>query len=144
MNYLFPLIATSRQGESVLLRDVAEFKAFVRGRDVGERFSGWTRTFDPVLSRYGWSERHVGWIVRDDRGSVLLPESIDSPSSANWRKQKRNRRGAFEFRCGPVPGIRPGRRHGRPSQAARKRRGGHGVAARNVAFNAGRIEIDAD
>jgi hypothetical protein len=144
MKYLFPLIATSRDGESVLLRDATEFRAFVRGRDVGERFSSWTRAYDRVLGTYRWVERQTGWIVRDDRGLVVLPDSLDEPRSVNWRKRYRNRRGDFEHRSGPVPGLRLGRGCGRPSQAARKRHGGRGVAARNAEFNAGPIDTGGD
>jgi len=144
MKYLFPLIATSRDGESVLIQDVAAFRAFVRGRDIGERFSSWTRAYDRILGTYHWVERRLGWIVRDDRGRVVLPDSMDEPCSANWRKRCRNRRGDFEHRCGPVPGLRLGRGYGRPSQAARKRHGGRGVAARNAEFNSGPIDTGAD
>ncbi len=139
MRYLFPLIATSRDGESVLLYDVAEFRAFSKGRDIGERFSVWARAYDRIMLTYRWVEHRRDWIVRDDRGRVVLPGCFDE-GPVDWRKRYRNRRGDFEFRRGPVPGLRLGFGYGRPSQAARKRHGGRGVAARNAAFNSGPVD----
>ena len=139
MKYLFPLVATSRDGETVLLYDVVAFRTFVKGRHIGERFSSWTRAYNRFLRTYEWVERRTGWIVRDDRGRTVLPDSFDAPSSINWKKRYRNRRGDFEFRNGPVPGILRWPKRGRPSQAARKRHGGRGVAARIAAFHSGPV-----
>jgi hypothetical protein len=133
MKYLFPLTALSRDGETRLVYGVEAFREFARGRLIGERFSAWTLAYSRFLRAYEWIEKPNDWIVRDDRGRVVLAHAFDPTPSTNWKKRYRSRRGDFEHRNGPVPGLRGGYR--RLSQGARKRHGGRGVAARIQAFH---------
>ncbi len=135
MHYLFPLIATSRDGDTVLLYGIEAFHAFVAGRHVGERFSTWTRSYSYVLHRYVTVERRNDWIVRDDRGRVVLPDAFADGRPVRWHHSSQGR---YAYRNGPVPGIRHS--YSRISHGARKRHGGRGVAARIAAFSSGAVD----
>ena len=135
MHHIFPLIATSRDGDTVLIHGIDAFHAFVAGRHVGERFFMWTRSYSHVLGRYVLVERRNDWIVRDDRGRVVLPDTFRDDRPVRWH---RSVPGQHAYRDGPVPGIRHSYR--RVSHGARKRHGGRGVAARIQAFNSGAID----
>lgn len=129
MQYLFPLTAIHIGGTTVVIDTVEGFKAFGRRREIGVRHRVATTVYNHVTMRRERREIVHDWIVRDDRGRVILATTFDPAPSANWKKQCRNRRGEFDHRSGPVPGLR--HHWKRRSQAARKAHGGRGVAARN-------------
>lgn len=133
MPYLFPLTAISGGGETRVIDTVDAFNAFVRGRVIGARFCEMRRVWD--WRAYTFVERDISdaWIVRDDAGRIVLATSFDKPRSGNWKKRRRNRRGDFEFRDGPVPGLI--RRRWGTHDAPRKRHGGRGVAVRIRTFH---------
>lgn len=135
MRYLFPLTAISGGGSTLLLHDVEGFRAFCRGRVIGERFAAMRRVWDWRIRDYVERDVTDCWIVRDDRGRVVLPTVFDEPVSVNWKKRCRNRRRDFDHRDGPVPGLN--RRRWGTHDAPRKRHGGRGVAARIEAFHSG-------
>lgn len=135
MRYLFPLTAISGGGSTILIDGVEGFRAFCRGRTIGERFAAMRRVWDWRLNDYVERDLTDCWIVRDDRGRVVLPGVFDEPRSTNWKKRCRNRRRDFDFRDGPVPGVR--NRCRQKHDAPRKRHGGRGVVARIGAFHSG-------
>lgn len=94
MIYLFPVIATHRDGNTVLLYSVREVVDFVKGKLVGRY---WHRdTLDWWNPRY--MDDHNDWILRDDRGRHVDHREF-IPARRNWK----NRKGKHEFRNGPVP-----------------------------------------
>ena len=132
MHYLYPLVATSRTGETRLLYTREAYYAFLSNKVIGERFTRSIRKFNHWTRVYEWLDVEVDWILRDDRGRVVDPDPLDR--RPDWFRFRRA--AEFEHRNGPVPGL-----HGhyrRCSQAARKRHGGRGVAARIAAFHSGR------
>lgn len=143
MHHLFPLVATSRWGETQLIYDVDEFFAFTRTRRIDRNFTNWTLQYDWRLKRHEWLEVRNDWIIRDDRGRVIVQTTFGSPPHASRTPYHGTRAGRFEHRNGPVPGLlsNVGRRM---SHGARKRHGGRGVAARIAAFNARGSRIDVD
>lgn len=99
MIYLFPVIATHRDGDTVLLYSVAEIISFVKGKFVGTE---WFR--DKPLYTWTRDPDYNDWILRDDRGRPVDHREF-IPSSSDWRRRARKRRGNFNFRDGPVPGC---------------------------------------
>lgn len=142
MHYLFPLIAISREGSTIILPDVDAFRAFSKGRVIGERFNAVERVWDWRTHSYVKRDITYEWIVRDDKGRVILRDSFGPEPQLHWRDLPHNRWRAFEYRNGPVPGVRRGWK--RRSAAARKRHGGRGVAARNRLFHTGDPLRDLD
>lgn len=142
MRHLFPLTAISGGGETRVIEDVDAFRAFAKGRVIGVRFALMRRTWDWRTYAYVDNDVTDEWIVRDDAGRVVLATTFDVPPAGNWRKRLRNRRGDFDFRDGPVPGLI--RRRWGTHDAPRERHGGRGVAARTEAFHSGdpRLEIE--
>ena len=143
MKYLFPLVATSRWGDTELIYDVGEFHAFVETRRVDQNFTSWTHHYNRFTRRFEWLEVPNDWIIRDDKGRTIVQTTFGIDPSQDWSRIRRKRRGDFEHRSGPVPGL-IGRRGRRASQACRKRHGGRGVAARIRAFNARRSPIEME
>lgn len=129
MPYLYPLIATSWTGETVLLPDAAAAGAFIRGKTIGDHFGWIDAGFSRILGTWQTLWRPIEWILRDDGGRVVSPGDLPAPAPCPRRP------GSFEHRNGPVPGLR--HRPGRTSAATRKRHGGRGVAARIAAFHTG-------
>lgn len=143
MHYLFPLVATSRWGETELIHDVDGFFAFTRTRRIDQKFTSWIHQYDWRRRTYEWLEIRNDWIIRDDRGRVIVQTTFGSPPHVARTPYHGTRAGRFEHRNGPVPGLlsNVGRR---TSHGARKRHGGRGVAARIKAFNARGSRIDMD
>lgn len=135
MRYLFPLVATSRLGETVLLYTVDEFRAFVRGKRIGDHLAWWGSEYDSETRTFHVVRRTGDWILRDDAGRAVPPAAFEPVVSQNCRKRRFRRLGEFEHRAGPVPGIR--RHWRRKSEGARKRHGGRGVAARTAQNHGG-------
>lgn len=124
MVYLFPVIASNRGGDTVLLYSVSEVLAFVKGKFVGTH---WFR--DKPL--YSWSRDpdYNDWILRDDRG-----RPVDYREFIPARPNYKNRRHNHTYRDGPIqhgwagnhgPRHRCGKIH-----PGRKQNGGRGVLAR--------------
>ena len=134
---LLPIVATSWTGESRLFYDLDAFSEFARanrGR-IEEHFLNWMSRYDRLTGNYVRVARVADWIVRDDRGRFVDPARFQPTLDEHYAAMARRRRGDFVHRDGPVPGVRRGWK--RPSQAARKRHGGRGVAARIAAFHVG-------
>lgn len=143
MKYLFPLVATSRHGDTELIYDVDEFHVFTANRRIDQNFTSWTHQYNRFTRLYEWLEIANDWIVRDDRGRVIVQTTFGIPPMKDWSRLHRNRRGDFEYRSGPVPGLCRVRGR-RASQACRKRHGGRGVAARIRAFNGRKMPVEMD
>jgi hypothetical protein len=92
MIYLFPIIATNRDGDTVLLYTVAEVLSFTKGKFVGTE---WIR--DKPL--YSWTRDpdYNEWILRDDRG-----RPVDYREFIPARPNYKNRRYNHTFRDGPI------------------------------------------
>lgn len=135
MRYLFPLVATSRLGDTILLASPDEVRVFVRGRRIDDHLSWWGSEYDRDTRTFRTVRRTGEWILRDDAGLPVPPAAFEPVPGANWRKRRFKRRGDFEHRNGPVPHVRP--RYRRKSAAARKRHGGRGVAIRTALLHAG-------
>ena len=142
MRHLFPLTAISGGGETRIIPDVDAFRVFADGRLIGERFAVMRLVWDHRTLDYVARDLADAWIVRDDRGRVVLADAFEVPRSGNWKKRRRNRRGDFDFRDGPVPGLL--RRRWGTHDAPRKRHGGRGVAARILTFHSGDPRDDAE
>lgn len=131
MKYLFPLTAIHHDGHTVMVYTVEAFRNLKGSIGIRHRYTEYV--YNRVTRSYGYEARLNDWIVRDDAGRVILPGAFDQPPSANWKKHRRNRCGNFDFRDGPVPGVR--RHWRRASAGARKRHGGRGVTIRNATFH---------
>lgn len=128
MKYLFPLTAIHIDGHTLVIDTVEGFNDFARRNNIGERHRFRDFVYDRMTRSYDYRECTNDWIVRDDAGRVVLMHTFTPLRSTNWKKRCRNRRGNFDFRDGPVPGVRRGWK--RKSMTPRKRHGGRGVAAR--------------
>ena len=134
MNYLFPVTAINRDGTTRVLDTVADVLAFVHSipttRYAQVRVGQEWLNYDP---RWSWLTTNAvdnEWILRDDRGRPVDFNDFIPADSRNWKKRRRNKRGNFIFRDGPVPGRGSYRGCGTCQDAPRKRHGGRGVVLR--------------
>ena len=100
MRYLFPIIALNRDGDTYLLYSPQEVRDFVAstGR-YNPRVGGDWFAYNPLsFYRTGDVVENL-WILRDDRGRPVDYHVFDLP-----RKNRKNRKGNFEYRNGAVPG----------------------------------------
>ena len=120
MEYLYPLIATDRDGKTELFYDADSFREFALHRcaKVGGRWA---------VTEYRWSNTVVvenDWIVRDDRGR---PVDIDDFRVTKYYY----RHNKYNFRDGPVENIGHNRA-GWKQNATAKKNGGSGASARRA------------
>lgn len=114
MKYLFPLVATHRNGDSALLYSVAEYLAFHNSK-VGDEWI----TYDTALwYRRDYINTQNDWIVRDDRGHPVKCEDFPRVRHYYWRREP-----THTFRDGPVPNIRHSRAGWKINHTAKKNGG---------------------
>lgn len=85
MKILFPVIATHRDGDTVLLYDLMELSSFVRGRRVGSNWFGIPSTRFGIPTYRALEVVQYDWILRDDAGRPIDWCAVDLPELPNWR-----------------------------------------------------------
>lgn len=128
MRYLFPITAINRDGGTKLLYTAADVLDFVSKQRTRYHYylvgDYWTRGGEALWSGRSNEPIQNLWILRDDRGHPVDWEVFAAP-----RVCRKDRKGNFEHRNGPVPRLYRGRA-GCKQDAPRKRHGGRGVLAR--------------
>lgn len=139
MNYLYPIVLTSRDGETKLIYSADEFRSFAFNRKNGgvgtyfDEYTDWhnrySRWIEGVYFNKYRSCFENRWIARDDRGRKVDCRDFElGPDRNRYRRVGSNN---FEFRNGPVPFVR----HSKPWKMnhTAKKNSGSGHRNRNRA-----------
>jgi hypothetical protein len=132
MDYLFPITAINRGGETRIFYDAEALWAFIRDRNNGNVGGYWTESYgwrfndrpralikvcDNADSRFWTDIYRNDWILRDDRGRAVDKERIPAPpfqSKSKWLARWNQRYGGKDRAAElglPIPGTGHCRRY---------------------------------